>query len=90
MQGWWRRSTETKRIHFAEELNEYNHLLIMESLGGDQVMILLLIMLHINQYYLKYRNGSQELLLSMRLLFIFLFSWLYGFYHLRSPTILVS
>ena len=26
-----------KRIHFAEELNEYNHLLIMESLGGDQV-----------------------------------------------------
>ena len=25
-----------KRIHFAEELNEYRHLLIMESLGGDQ------------------------------------------------------
>jgi ubiquinol oxidase len=34
--GWWRRSTETKRIHFAEEYNEYHHLLIMESLGGDQ------------------------------------------------------
>lgn len=25
-----------KRIHFAEEMNEFNHLLIMESLGGDQ------------------------------------------------------
>jgi len=25
-----------KRVHFAEELNEYRHLLIMESLGGDQ------------------------------------------------------
>ena len=47
MQGWWRRSTETKRIHFAEELNEYNHLLIMESLGGDQVTILQLAIVHI-------------------------------------------
>ena len=34
--GFWRRSSEAKRIHFAEELNEYAHLLIMESLGGDQ------------------------------------------------------
>jgi ubiquinol oxidase len=34
--GFWRRSAETKRIHFAQELNEYHHLLIMESLGGDQ------------------------------------------------------
>ena len=34
--GFWRRSTDMKRIHFAEELNEYRHLLIMESLGGDQ------------------------------------------------------
>lgn len=34
--GWWRRSTEAKRIHFAEEYNEFNHLLIMEALGGDQ------------------------------------------------------
>lgn len=34
--GWWRRSAEAKRVHFAEELNEYNHLLIMESLGGDR------------------------------------------------------
>lgn len=25
-----------KRIHFAEEMNEFRHLLIMESLGGDQ------------------------------------------------------
>mmetsp|Transcript_2078 Transcript_2078/g.9125 ORF Transcript_2078/g.9125 Transcript_2078/m.9125 type:complete len:485 (-) Transcript_2078:90-1544(-) len=35
--GWWRRSAETKRVHFAEEWNEYHHLLIMESLGGDQM-----------------------------------------------------
>lgn len=34
--GWWRRSTEVKRIHFAEEYNEFHHLLIWESLGGDQ------------------------------------------------------
>ena len=34
--GWWRRSTQAKRVHFAEEYNEYNHLLIMEALGGDQ------------------------------------------------------
>lgn len=34
--GWWRRSTEAKRVHFAEEYNEYHHLLIWESLGGDQ------------------------------------------------------
>jgi ubiquinol oxidase len=34
--GWWRRSSEAKRIHFAEEYNEFNHLLIMEALGGDQ------------------------------------------------------
>uniref|UniRef100_A0A7S2LGM5 Ubiquinol oxidase n=1 Tax=Leptocylindrus danicus TaxID=163516 RepID=A0A7S2LGM5_9STRA len=34
--GWWRRSAEAKRVHFAEEWNEFHHLLIMESLGGDQ------------------------------------------------------
>ena len=34
--GFWRRSAAVKRIHFAEEINEYRHLLIMESLGGDQ------------------------------------------------------
>jgi ubiquinol oxidase len=34
--GWWRRSSEVKRVHFAEEMNELNHLLIWESLGGDQ------------------------------------------------------
>jgi ubiquinol oxidase len=37
--GFWRRSADMKRIHFAEELNEYRHLLIMESLGGDQAWI---------------------------------------------------
>lgn len=34
--GFWRRSKDVKRIHFAEEWNEFHHLLIMESLGGDQ------------------------------------------------------
>ena len=34
--GWWRRSSELRRVHFAEEWNEYHHLLIMESLGGDR------------------------------------------------------
>lgn len=34
--GWWRRSADIKRVHFAEEWNEFHHLLIMESLGGDQ------------------------------------------------------
>ena len=34
--GFWRRSADMKRIHFAEEINEFRHLLIMESLGGDQ------------------------------------------------------
>ncbi len=35
--GWWRRSAETKRVHFAEEWNEFHHLLTMEALGGDQL-----------------------------------------------------
>lgn len=34
--GWWRKKPEVKRVHFAEELNEYHHLLIMEALGGDE------------------------------------------------------
>lgn len=33
--GWWRRSSELRKVHFAEEWNEYHHLLVMESLGGD-------------------------------------------------------
>ena len=37
--GWWRRSAETKRVHFAEEWNEFHHLLTMEALGGDQLWI---------------------------------------------------
>jgi ubiquinol oxidase len=40
--GFWRRSADVKRIHFAEEINEFNHLLIMESLGGDKVGTFLL------------------------------------------------
>ena len=37
--GWWRRSMEARKVHFAEEWNEAHHLLIMESLGGDQAWI---------------------------------------------------
>eukprot|EP00871_Galdieria_phlegrea_P001577 jgi/Galph1/241/GphlegSOOS_G4928.1 len=33
--GWWRNG-ELLKIHFAEEYNEYHHLLIMECLGGDR------------------------------------------------------
>ena len=39
--GWWRRSAETKRVHFAEEMNEYHHLLIMESLGMSSFLFFL-------------------------------------------------
>ena len=34
--GFWRRSKDVKRVHFAEEWNEFHHLLIMETLGSDQ------------------------------------------------------
>lgn len=34
--GWWRVGAAVKHVHFAEEWNEFNHLCIMESLGGDQ------------------------------------------------------
>lgn len=34
--GWWRLGSQAKRVHFAEEWNEYHHLLIMEALGGDR------------------------------------------------------
>mmetsp|Transcript_5874 Transcript_5874/g.11988 ORF Transcript_5874/g.11988 Transcript_5874/m.11988 type:complete len:462 (-) Transcript_5874:788-2173(-) len=37
--GWWRRSSELRKVHFAEEWNEYHHLLIMESMGGDRAWI---------------------------------------------------
>ncbi|CAE8720080.1 unnamed protein product [Polarella glacialis] len=33
--GWWR-SPELRAVHAAQEDNELHHLLIMESLGGDQ------------------------------------------------------
>lgn len=49
--GWWRRSSEAKRIHFAEELNEYNHLLIMESLGGSQDWIVRFLAQHASIVY---------------------------------------
>ena len=34
--GWWRKSSDLRKVHFAEEWNEYQHLLVMESLGGDR------------------------------------------------------
>ena len=35
--GWWRRSAETKRVHFAGNGTSFHHLLTMEALGGDQL-----------------------------------------------------
>eukprot|EP00271_Cylindrocystis_brebissonii_P010560 TRINITY_DN26776_c0_g1_i1.p1 TRINITY_DN26776_c0_g1~~TRINITY_DN26776_c0_g1_i1.p1 ORF type:complete len:465 (+),score=81.49 TRINITY_DN26776_c0_g1_i1:142-1536(+) len=37
--GWWRIGAEVRKVHFAEEWNEMNHLKIMESLGGDRLWI---------------------------------------------------
>eukprot|EP00899_Mesostigma_viride_P006933 jgi/Mesvir1/16240/Mv08494-RA.1 len=34
--GWWRFSAELKRVHFAEEWNEFQHLIAFEALGGDR------------------------------------------------------
>jgi len=34
--GWWRAGAKLRKVHFAEEWNELHHLMIMESLGGDQ------------------------------------------------------
>ena len=36
--GWWRKADWLK-VHFAESWNELHHLLIMESLGGNQYLI---------------------------------------------------
>ena len=44
--GWWRRSTEAKRVHFAEEYNEFHHLLIWESLGGIIIIIIIIIFIY--------------------------------------------
>ncbi|CAN0469084.1 unnamed protein product, partial [Ectocarpus sp. 8 AP-2014] len=33
--GWWSGAAEVRKVHFAEEYNEMQHLRIMESLGGD-------------------------------------------------------
>ncbi|CAM9264359.1 unnamed protein product [Choristocarpus tenellus] len=34
--GWWTAGSEVRKVHFAEEWNELQHLKIMESLGGDE------------------------------------------------------
>ncbi|CAN6236599.1 unnamed protein product, partial [Urochloa humidicola] len=36
--GWWRRADYIK-VHFAESWNEFHHLLIMEELGGNALLI---------------------------------------------------
>lgn len=36
--GFWRRADYLK-VHFAQTMNEFHHLLIMESLGGDRKFI---------------------------------------------------
>jgi hypothetical protein len=37
--GWHRAGLELRKVHFAEEINEFMHLSIMEALGGDQLWI---------------------------------------------------
>ncbi|CAM9160653.1 unnamed protein product [Phaeothamnion confervicola] len=37
--GWWTIGSDVRKIHFAQEINESSHLLIMESLGGDQLWL---------------------------------------------------
>lgn len=37
--GWWRASADIRKVHFAEEWNEVQHLKIMEALGGDRLWI---------------------------------------------------
>jgi ubiquinol oxidase len=44
--GFWRSSSDVKRVHFAEEWNEFHHLLVMESLGGDQAWFVRFIAQH--------------------------------------------
>eukprot|EP01035_Chromulina_nebulosa_P017635 gene17635-23213_t len=61
--GWWRKSTANKRIHFAEEYNEYHHLLIMESLGGDQECEL--IEAHAVDTYAEFVDSNKDLLSQM-------------------------
>ncbi|CAM0902346.1 unnamed protein product [Alopecurus aequalis] len=36
--GWWRRADYIK-VHFAESMNEFHHLLIMEELGGNSLWV---------------------------------------------------
>ncbi|KAK9804979.1 hypothetical protein WJX73_006746 [Symbiochloris irregularis] len=37
--GWWRAGFELRKLHYAEEANELNHLMIMEALGGDRLWL---------------------------------------------------
>uniref|UniRef100_A0A0C9RS96 Ubiquinol oxidase n=1 Tax=Wollemia nobilis TaxID=56998 RepID=A0A0C9RS96_9CONI len=48
--GWWRRADYLK-VHFAESWNELHHLLIMESLGGDERWIDRFLAQHIAVFY---------------------------------------
>merc|ERR1719499_2993349 len=34
--GWFHAAMPVRKVHFAEEWNEMHHLMIMESLGGDE------------------------------------------------------
>ena len=34
--GWWRKSSDLRKVHFAKNGTKYQHLLVMESLGGDR------------------------------------------------------
>jgi len=54
--GWWRCAMDNRRIHFAEEWNEVQHLKIMEALGGDQLWIDRFLGRHAALFYLLILN----------------------------------
>eukprot|EP00270_Netrium_digitus_P019752 TRINITY_DN7871_c0_g2_i1.p1 TRINITY_DN7871_c0_g2~~TRINITY_DN7871_c0_g2_i1.p1 ORF type:complete len:599 (+),score=109.40 TRINITY_DN7871_c0_g2_i1:254-1798(+) len=55
--GWWRVGAEVRKVHFAEEWNEMNHLKIMESLGGDKLWVDRFFAQHAAFFYYWILNG---------------------------------
>jgi len=54
--GWWRASSDARRVHFAEEWNEVQHQKIMEALGGDSAWIDRFLGRHAALFYLIILN----------------------------------
>eukprot|EP00290_Baffinella_frigidus_P017839 CAMPEP_0180218864 /NCGR_PEP_ID=MMETSP0987-20121128/18016_1 /TAXON_ID=697907 /ORGANISM="non described non described, Strain CCMP2293" /LENGTH=743 /DNA_ID=CAMNT_0022179137 /DNA_START=40 /DNA_END=2271 /DNA_ORIENTATION=- len=54
--GWWRVSSDARRVHFAEEWNEVQHLKILEALGGDSSWVDRFLGRHAALFYLVIMN----------------------------------